>query len=146
MMRHKISSRLLVAFLLAGVLVNLSCSKSPTDSGANYNGTWSGTTSQGKTVSFTVANNLITSITVGLFFQACGLEVSIQSSPTQNISGNRFSYTHQGAGSLATSYTITGTFSSNGSISGDLQLNFRSGYPYTTCTENASATWSATKK
>lgn len=144
--KRQINSCLPAAVLLAVALASWGCNKNPMDSGAKYNGTWSGTSSQGKTVSFTVANNVITSITVGILFQDCGLEVSIQSSPTQNITGKRFSYTHQGGGSLATSYTITGTFGSNSSISGDLQFSFRSGYPYTTCTENAGATWSATKK
>ncbi len=144
--KRRINSWLMALVLLAVALANAGCSKSPTAPGKNYNGTWSGTTSQGKTVSFTVANNMITSITVGLLFQVCGVEVSIQGSPTQNITGNRFSYTHQGGGSFETSYTIAGTFSSNGSISGNLQFSFRSGYPFTTCTENAGATWSATKK
>jgi len=145
-MKRTINSWLMALVLLAVALANAGCSKSPTAPGTNYNGTWIGTTSQGKTVSLTVANNMITSINVGLLFQVCGLGVSIQSSPTQNITGNRFSYTHQGGGSLATSYTITGAFSSNGSISGDLQFSLRSGYPYTTCTEDARATWNATKK
>lgn len=98
---------------------------------STYAGTWSGTTSQDKVISFTVAGDVITSITIAFELPAC----TITRSSTSNffINGNSFTLFLDGA-------LIQGTFTSSGSASG------RADYINMTpeCSGSVSATWSVT--
>ena len=120
-----------------------------TEQGVSYNGTWQGTTSQGKNISFTVQNSGITSITVGYKIEGdyCTVEGSITTNfaIAQPITGNSFSIIKTGSGPIALSYTVQGTFTSSTAASGDLDFTYKQSYPNPSCNGNASATWSATK-
>ena len=68
------------------VVAAVACQRSTGPSGASYNGNWSGTTSQGRPIAFTISSNeTVTSITVGHDFNGCsgsqtfsGLSISIK--------------------------------------------------------------------
>ena len=127
----------------------------------SFDGTWSGTTSQvgigvsdpndigkPKTISFTVVNNAIASITVeSVLSGSCGTVEAVNTrefKPPQSITGNTFSSTSSDAGPLAFSVTITGTFSSSTSASGNLLFTLKASFPFRPCESSATATWSAT--
>lgn len=46
----------------------------PSSGGTGYDGQWSGTTSQGRSISFTVASQKVTAITIGYNFNGCSGE------------------------------------------------------------------------
>ena len=127
----------------------------------SFDGTWSGTTSQvgigasdpnnigkPKTISFTVVNNAIASITVeSVLSGSCGTVEAVNTrefKPPQSITGNTFSSTSSDAGPLAFSVTITGTFSSSTSASGNLLFTLKASFPFRPCESSTIATWNAT--
>jgi hypothetical protein len=121
-----------------------------TEQSVTYNGTWQGTTSQGKNISFTVQNSGITSITVDYKIQGdyCTVEGSITTNfaIAQPITGNSLSIIKTGSGPSALSYTVQGTFTSSTAASGNLDFMYKQSYPYPSCNGNASATWNVTKQ
>jgi hypothetical protein len=116
--------------------------QSGTSGGGSFNGTWSGTTSQGKSISFTVTNNLITNVSVG--WRASGGctvdgDSSVTYTPGRPITGNSFTLTLSGP----QGFTINGTFNSSSSASGNASFTFNQ--PFPPCSATGSATWSATR-
>lgn len=126
--------------LLAVSLLTINCKK---DSGSttppNYDGTWNGTTSQGKALSFTVSASKITSITISYTLTGncspnpTGATVTL--SGGNSISGTSFSIT----GGTA----LSGSFSSATASSGSFTINFTGNPPG--CSSTASGTWTASK-
>lgn len=126
--------------LLAVSLLTINCKK---DSGnatpPNYDGTWTGTTSQGKAFSFTVSGSKVTSITIGYTLTGncspspTGATVTLSSG--NSISGSSFSIT----GGTA----ISGSFSSANASSGSFTINFTGNPPG--CSSTAGGTWTASK-
>ncbi|HUP61444.1 MAG TPA: PPC domain-containing protein [Thermoanaerobaculia bacterium] len=112
-------------------------------SGGSFDGTWNGTTTQsGKTISFVVSNNTVTSVMFS--YRATGSctvdgTVNTTYTPGRAITGNSFTLT----GSGPTSFTINGTFNSSTSASGTLSVSFSQSFP--SCSASGSGTWSATK-
>ncbi len=107
-----------------------------------YAGSWSGSTSQGKPLSFVVVGNAISTITFGWHGTgSCTVdgETTITYNPPRAISGNTFTLT--GSGILA--YTLNGTFASSSSATGSVSFTFSN--PYPACTASGSASWSASK-
>jgi len=108
---------------------------------ADYSGSWSGTTSQGYNISFTVVDNAIPEITfgfktVGPICTASGT-LTIHHTPSWLISGNTFTI----SGTVSDmSYTFNGTFDSPTTASGTAE--FTSGGM---CSGTGSATWAANK-
>lgn len=122
--------------LLAMSLLIINCSKDK-DSSRNYNGTWAGTTSQGKLISFTVSGTKVKDMSIsyslsGNCYHSGGLTIFYQSYP---ISGNSFS--------ISESTNISGTFLSGNSASGTFSV-ISGGNP-SGCTSTASGTWTANK-
>lgn len=108
----------------------------------SFDGNWNGTTSQGKNLFFSVANNAITSIILAFTFESgCPAEIFFDTTlaTPSPITDNSFSVTDRREGRATVSYTISGTFGSSTSASGNL-LFMGSG-----CLGNAAATWSAVK-
>lgn len=107
-----------------------------------YDGTWSGTTSQGEYISFAVENNAIASITVvakieGHYCTGVFGHSTISMKPSQII-GDTFSVTT--GTSDYESYVISGVFGSKTSASGILDFtSYR-------CSDKGNATWNATKE
>jgi hypothetical protein len=131
----------LTMFLLALSLLTINCSKkdgitTPTTP-PNYDGSWSGVTSQGKPFSFTVSEGAVTNIYIGYSVTGNCSPVPIASQLYSRyaINGNSFSTT----GNM----NISGTFSSADKAGGSFTLNF-TGNP-SGCSSTASGTWSATK-
>jgi hypothetical protein len=119
---------------------------------ASFDGTWTGTTSQGRPVSFVVSANAITSLTVGFHIQgnACALDTSntINFSSPQPIINNAFSIIVTGAGPTAVSYTIGGIFIQQADgISttslGSIQFTLSQSPPNPPCSGTVTVTWDA---
>jgi len=148
-MKHHFTSCLPVALCLTLAVAISGCSKDPTSSkGSNYDGTWKGTSSLGKEISITITNNTITEVSIGFKIRGdiCTVEGNRNTALSQKITGNRFTLTNTESGSSAVSYTMTGAFGSNNSVSGNIEFTFAiAAFPNPTCTGSASATWNATK-
>ncbi len=133
--------------ILALLLFNSTCTspESPDDEdllNPDYSGSWNGTTSQGKSISFTIVNNEITHFSFEFEWMSttgCSVSGTVSNdyaSPLP-ISGNTFTI----SGTIPDlSYTFTGTFSSETTANGTSNLT-ASG----TCPSTASPTWSANK-
>jgi len=135
-------------FTILALLIFSSTCKSPESPedddllNPDYSGSWSGTTSQGKSISFTVVDNEITHFSFEFDWisgTGCNVKgtVSNDYDPTLLISGNTFTISGTIPG---LSYTFNGAFSSETTSNGTSNLN-ASG----TCTTTASPTWSANK-
>jgi subtilisin family serine protease len=84
----------------------------------SYNGTWSGTTSQGKPFSFVITNNFVTSVTFGFTVTGtggCTLDDATTHTPNTPVDGNQMLIgrlvdppTFAGSGTFGTSTTATG--------------------------------------
>jgi hypothetical protein len=102
-----------------------------------YDGNWSGTTSQGKPISFIVANNALTKLIVESAIQGvfCSSQITTTFTFTTPLplSGNTFAFSSPGS----ISYVITGTFSSNSSSSGTLKVTDNQ------CLGSINVTWNA---
>ena len=111
-------------------------------------GNWSGTTSQGKPISFVIRQHGLASFSIGFSDLGCGFEgtIGLSIEPPTAIKDNTFSQTNQGYSSLDTSYTFAGTFRSGTSADGKLDLTQSTSYPYVPCQKKAAITWSATKQ
>ena len=110
---------------------------------ASYDGTWNGTTSQGKEFSLTVTNNGIASVKWGITCAFVDISSTTEFTPPSQITGNTFSVggimvgIWDGITVRMHTVTINGTFGSPTSAAGNV------GISGSVC--NASATWNATK-
>lgn len=103
---------------------------------ADLAGSWSGTTSQGKPISFTVSSSNGMSQLSYEFDNGCsGVGVVVGTSSTQGIDVSSSSFS-----SSSPSATVTGTFRSNSSASGTMTFSAPAG-----CVGNVTATWNANK-
>jgi hypothetical protein len=127
----------LSVLVLMATLVFTKCSKERGDS--NYDGTWTGTTSQGKSLSFVVSGNKITSLTMGYTVSGnCSPSPTGSTTTFPNgvaINGNFFS--------INGSTSLSGTFTSTNSASGSFSINFTGNPPG--CSSTASGTWMASR-
>lgn len=108
--------------------------------GASFDGNWSGTTSQGKSFTFTVTGNGISTFTLnwsttGGSCSATGTTTTTFN-PPQAISGSSFSLSVPGSPAIS----ISGTFASANSASGNFSVTNPFG-----CPSSGSGTWNATK-
>jgi protocatechuate 3,4-dioxygenase beta subunit len=111
----------------------------------NYDGSWSGTTSQDSTVSFTIVNNALTEFRIRVILSGAlctgRLILSISFSPPRPITGNTFSFLLSPPQNPIGS--VSGTFSSNTSASGTWSFT----YLDPQCAAlSGSGTWTATKQ
>jgi hypothetical protein len=142
------------ALLLLAVGLAAACRRSPMDPGTiNHAGNWSGTTSQGTPISFTISSSeRVTAISVGYDFSGCSgtrtftdLNVAITSAPAgllppdlQQFSGFSF---RDGAEGAANATQVAGALKSETTASG--AVSFES---YAGCTDTfKGATWNASK-
>jgi hypothetical protein len=116
-------------------------------------GAWSGTTSQGKPVSFTVEGNRITSIVVGYHVGSCGIQEdqsrvtygTAGDAPTIGDNGSFFAMVPGPGGSGFVS--VNGRFADPRTASGTVQVTaFTFGEANTfPCFASAEATWNANR-
>ena len=147
-MRRVLYSVALVAGLGAG------CGYSPTGPGAlNHAGDWSGTTSQGRPISFTISpNERVTAISVAYDFSGCSgvktfasIDVAITSAPRgllppelEQFAGFNF---RDGAQGAANATQVVGALKSETTASGVASFENYAGCPDTF----EGVTWNATK-
>jgi hypothetical protein len=130
--------------------------------GASYDGTWSGTTSEGQQISFTVEGGAIAHTRVVTMLRTTKLlggERAIQitaenrweagSDSRPRITGTTFQATGEcpvftsGQGSITASYVISGSFTSPGMASGSAQFQLNGDVSLLTDTRAWSASWTA---
>jgi hypothetical protein len=108
---------------------------------ADYSGSWSGTTSQGREISFTIVNNAFTQFKFGFAVSGFGCTTSgtveITYSVPKTFSGNTFTIS---GSAYQMTYSFSGTFLSLTTASGSGSVTTTGG-----CTGTASFTWSANK-
>jgi len=101
----------------------------------NYSGTWSGTTNQGRTMSFTISNNVFTQFTIGVNYPYLGYGCPSSSTTTGSasapITGNTFSASGL-SGSFSSPTAASGSFSWRLSIPG--------------CSASGQVQWTATRQ
>ncbi len=145
--------RVAVCAVLVCLIITPACSgpgtpTSPPGVMATYQGEWSGMTSQGMRISFTVADQKVTSINVGYNFNGCtgtnafpnlNLVIGYPPNPTSPYPGPGFGF---GSGAPdGPNYTqVYGTFSSSTAASGSLVFG-----DYAGC-GNSLGIWSASRK
>jgi hypothetical protein len=101
-----------------------------------YDGTWHGTTSQGKDIWFGVRGNAVGSLNVYYVINGCQITADWYWTDLVPIVGNKFTKTMSGAGY---SIVVQGTFTSDTNASGTIQATEVS------CGGSINITWSATK-
>jgi hypothetical protein len=111
-------------------------------------GTWNGTTSQGKKITLAVSQNGLASFSIEFSDLGCGFEgtLGLSFEPPTPIKGNIFSHTSPGGGPISTSYTFSGAFRSNTAADGQLELTQSTSVPYVPCQKSATITWTAAKQ
>ena len=104
---------------------------------SELDGTWRGTTSQGREISFTIVERSFTRFATGYQIGGCGGTATTTFGIPQEITGNTFVIIQPGG--FGVTIRTDGTFNSDTSASGTLTVT---GTP---C-GNATATWTATKQ
>jgi hypothetical protein len=119
--------------LVFAIFIATGCSKkNGTMDPADYSGSWTGTTSQGKSISFTVSGETVSNIYIGYCSPS---PVASQLYSNFPINGKSFSTT----GSIK----IAGSFSSSNEAGGSFSIDFTGNPPG--CSSTASGTWIASK-
>ena len=106
-----------------------------------YDGSWTGTTSQGQLVAFTVAGATIRDVSIKFQLTGnCGIAGTTVNvvGPAGTLSSQQFTL-----GSAAAGFTVSGTFSSFTAVAGTASYTQTGSNP--PCTSTATATWSAHK-
>jgi len=146
--RIDLRAALLCAVVASACSSNSAPPTSPPGVMANYEGQWSGMTSQGMRISFTIADQKVTSLDVGYNFNGCAgtntysnlsLAIGYPPNPAAPYMGPGFGF---GSGSPdRPNYTqIYGTFSSGTAANGSMIFGEYSGCG------NSLGIWSATRK
>ena len=117
--------------------------------GGDYNGTWNGTTSQGRPISFTISSNRLQTFSIGYAVTGSGCTASGTSTVTYNtpptVSSSGFVVSITGTGNPRLSYNATVNFGSTSSASGNVSFTFTQTSPLPACNATASATYTLTK-
>ena len=124
------------------ILIWCACAPSPRPTPLNFNGDWSGTTSQGRAIRFTIANLQVTTVTVEYAFSGCTGSVTIPATaPLLNPGGTASAVvTHTPNGLSGPSRTVVNfLFPSITTANGTVQF---ADYPGCGSTN---ATWTAAK-
>jgi hypothetical protein len=111
--------------------------------GPNYNGSWSGTTSQGKPFSFVIANNRVASVTFGFTINGpggCTADDQTTHAPNTPVDGNQILI---GRLSDPPTFAGSGTFDTGTTASGYVYVTTALSSP---CIGSSGFTWTATKQ
>jgi subtilisin family serine protease len=114
-----------------------------TTTAPSYNGTWIGTTSQGKAFSFVVANNFVTSVTFGFSIAGsggCTMDDSTTHTPNSPVNGNQMLISRL---IDPPTFAGSGTFDSSTTASGYLYVTTALSAP---CVGSTGLTWTATRQ
>ena len=116
----------------------------------SYDGEWSGTTGQGKAISFTITNKAIPTIKFGGQTTSVGCNstftLTTNFNPGRSVSTPSFVINGGVNAPGLTTWSLSGTFSSPTNVSGNLNFNTNAipGVPGS-CSGSGSTTWSATR-
>jgi hypothetical protein len=115
----------------------------------DYNGTWTGTTGQGKTFSFTIAGNALTRIDYAGSLSGGGCSMDVSGWTTTNIplGGTVIDFTISNSAPSGVALDVTGNFTDTSHASGTVKLTVNPppfGVPG--CSGWVQTTWSATKQ
>lgn len=117
--------------------------------GGDYNGTWSGTTSQGRAISFTIASNRLTTFSIGYSLSGGGCTTSgtsvVNYSSPPSVSAAGFVVAIIGVGNPRLSFTATVDFNSTTSAAGTVSFTFVQTSPLPACNATANATFTLAK-
>ncbi len=130
----------LITCMLAMIALLITLAPAGTQAQGTYDGNWSGTTAEGRPFSFTVVTNGIKTYEYRITFSGSGFCPSVagakaEMSPPHPIEGNTFSIEGY-------QITLNGTFNSDTSASGTLEVTINDGQ----CRGSANTTWTATKE
>ena len=121
----------------------------PLAAGQTYDGSWSGTTGQGKSITFTIASNRMTVFSFGGTASATGCSTTITNTTTfttpRSFSTPTFTITGGVNAPGNVTWSLTGTFASATSVSGNLSFNTYGIPGVGGCSASGSTTWSATR-
>jgi hypothetical protein len=139
------------ALLLAASILCAQCSESPTGSSVKYDGTWTGTTSQSLPITFTVAGNAVTTISVNIRASMAGSSCTYSTGSQEKpaIVNGAFAL-NIGGGTVST--RLTGTFTSDTAASGNIEAFSVSGlacgstFVIGTPSSQSARTWTATRQ
>jgi subtilisin family serine protease len=109
----------------------------------SYNGTWSGTTSQGRPFSFVVTNNFVTSVAFGFTITGsggCTLDDATTHMPNTPVSGNQMLI---GRLNDPPTFAGSGTFDTGTTASGYVYVTTALSSP---CVGSSGFTWTATRQ
>ncbi len=114
-----------------------------------YDGEWSGTTGQGKSISFTVVANKLTKLVFGgaVSGSGCSSNFTLTTTYTTPRSFTTPSFLLTGGSSSpgSISWSLSGMFVSTSAVSGNLSFTSHSIPGVGGCSGSASTTWSATR-
>jgi uncharacterized repeat protein (TIGR01451 family) len=108
-----------------------------------YDGNWSGTTSQNRSIGFNITQNALTSLTFQHNNAGCLFAIDKSIYPAIGLSGNTFSYSSSGATYY---YVVIGSFTSPLIAAGSISMNTWDITGNPPCVGSSVATWTATKK
>lgn len=116
-----------------------------------WDGTWSGTTSQAKSISITVSSNRIPTLSFSGHINGSGCSADFDtnasfSNPPSVSSGGSFSINASSSAPGSVGFTMNGTLGTNGNGSGSLTFNLNSIPGVPSCSGSASASWNVTRQ
>lgn len=115
----------------------------------SYDGEWSGSTAQGKAISFEIVAGKLPTISFGFSAQGAGCSTSgsIETTftPSRTISYPSFSFSGGSTSPGSVSWNIAGTFASSTAASGTLSFTTYAIPGVGGCSASASTTWSASR-
>ncbi len=118
-------------------------------SGGSYDGTWTGTTGQGKTFSFTISGNALTRVDYAGSLSGGGCSMDFSGWTTTNIplGGTIIDFTISNSAPYGVSLDVDGSFASTSQASGNVKLTVNPPPPgQGGCSGWVQTTWSATKQ
>jgi len=140
---------ILLAAISGAAMVVVSCSDSSTPATTTpkpvtMDGNWTGTTSDGRALSFSIAGTTVTNISVGFKLTGecslAGLTVNV-TGPAGHISGQQLT-----VGDPATALYVSGQIVGNTTASGSALTNYQGTQNGAACHSTGSSTWTASKQ
>lgn len=113
-----------------------------------YDGSWTGTSSDGRSISFTIANGAFTRFSLTYAAPACGVVsggTTITYTTPLVISGNTFTISSLGSPPVRVAFTVNGTFTSGTTASGSAAFTVTLTPPAGSCTTSYNVTWTAAR-
>lgn len=133
-------------YLVVSTAFCLACLAPTLPAQAQLDGSWSGTTTQNRPISFTVSNGAVTSVSVSGTVTGAGCTETFTTtfSTSRTISNNSFTVTLT-PGTSRTSFVLTGNFTSTSAANGTLSFTLSSFTGVPSCAGCGSTTWTATR-